>query len=93
MVAAGYDDVQSMSSQMLTPMPITEQHLRSIGIVKPGHCRRILMKLEEEAGIYQISLNKKSQELEPTEKEGVLRCCIAPSGATACLYAPPTIKE
>eukprot|EP00358_Blepharisma_japonicum_P000351 CAMPEP_0202952272 /NCGR_PEP_ID=MMETSP1395-20130829/37290_1 /ASSEMBLY_ACC=CAM_ASM_000871 /TAXON_ID=5961 /ORGANISM="Blepharisma japonicum, Strain Stock R1072" /LENGTH=252 /DNA_ID=CAMNT_0049662029 /DNA_START=12 /DNA_END=770 /DNA_ORIENTATION=- len=64
MISAGYDDVQSMSAQMLTPMPITEQHLASIGIAKPGHYRRILMKLEEEAGLFHINPYRKPQSAE-----------------------------
>lgn len=60
MVDAGYDDVQSMTSQMLTPMPITEKHLTSIGITKAGHRKRIIMKLEEEAGLLTKRALKKA---------------------------------
>lgn len=36
-----------MVSQMETPVPIDVAMLQSIGITKPGHAKRLLMKLEE----------------------------------------------
>ena len=34
---AGFDDVDSMIEQMRSPLPITEETLKNIGIEKPGH--------------------------------------------------------
>ncbi|CAG9328740.1 unnamed protein product [Blepharisma stoltei] len=93
MVDAGYDDVQSMSAQMLTPMPITEQHLASIGISKAGHRKRIIMKLEEEAGLIQKRAVKKNSSSAWNGKQDFLKCCVAPSNATAGLFMQPTLRE
>jgi hypothetical protein len=49
LVEAGFDDVESMAKQMATPLPITDSLLISIGVKKPGHRARLLMKLEEES--------------------------------------------
>lgn len=49
MSAAGFDDIESMVHQMTTPVPINESMLKNIGIRKPGHYKRLLMRLTETA--------------------------------------------
>jgi hypothetical protein len=53
LVDAGYDDIESMVDQMRSPLPITQETLTSIGVHKPGHAIRIVIRLEEEAGLVQ----------------------------------------
>jgi hypothetical protein len=50
-IEGGLDDLESMINQMKSPLPINDSMLKSAGISKPGHRVRILMKLEEDAGI------------------------------------------
>lgn len=45
---SGYDDHIVMARQMLSSMPIKRKNLGEIGILKPGHQRRLLFCLEEE---------------------------------------------
>ena len=48
---AGYDDIESLVNQMRCPLPVSFDDLTKIGIKKPGHRYRLLIKLEEDAGI------------------------------------------
>lgn len=48
LVDSGFDDLEILMNQMRTPVPLTEATLREIGMTKPGHMRRILMKLSGE---------------------------------------------
>jgi hypothetical protein len=41
-----------MIDQMKSPLPITVDSLKDIGIEKPGHAVRMVIRLEEEAGLY-----------------------------------------
>jgi len=43
----GFDDLSLMIDQMKSSSPITNENLKNIGIVKPGHRAKILIKLEE----------------------------------------------
>ena len=45
LVAAGFDNFDSMLEQMNSPMPINEAVLRKCGITKPGHQKRLLVRL------------------------------------------------
>lgn len=45
LIKAGYDDLCSMVEQMTTPFPLDETMLSEIGISKPGHRKRLLVKL------------------------------------------------
>jgi hypothetical protein len=51
LMEAGYDDIESMVDQMRSPLPLTESTFQSIGISKPGHVIRIVLKLEEDASL------------------------------------------
>jgi hypothetical protein len=48
---AGYDDIESMVEQMRSPLPLTEDTFRSVGVSKPGHVIRLVLKLEEDASL------------------------------------------
>jgi len=43
----GFDDLSLLIDQMKSSCPITNENLKNIGIVKPGHRAKILIKLEE----------------------------------------------
>lgn len=45
LLSAGYDDIEMMSEQMQSHMPITTDTLRNIGVKKPGHRARLLAHL------------------------------------------------
>ena len=47
---SGYDDLEALITQMQSPCPIKSESLDRIGISKPGHRYRIIIRLEEEAG-------------------------------------------
>ena len=76
LVEAGYDDIDSMVHQMVSPLPITLERLRKIGITKPGHRRKLILRLQEEAGIIPRRTVRK------TNAGSMLQCCIAPNNAT-----------
>lgn len=77
MCEAGYDDVKTMVNQMLGPLPITDDDLKESGIAKPGHRLRILLKLEQDAGIIPKLKLKKN-----IETGGFLQCCLLANNAT-----------
>ncbi len=49
LLEGGFDDVQLLVNQMRTNLRISESMLQKVGVDKPGHRMRILVKLEEEA--------------------------------------------
>jgi hypothetical protein len=51
LLAEGFDDMDLMAFQMSSPLPITHEVLENVGIGKHGHRARILMKLEQAAGV------------------------------------------
>ena len=58
-ISIGYDSLESIYSQMTSVFPITLEELLKIGINKLGHRYRILIKLEEDTGIFpkKVSMN------------------------------------
>jgi hypothetical protein len=60
LVDSGYDDVESMIDQMRSPLPITQETLMSIGLEKPGHAIRLVIRLEEEAGVVQARTKRRN---------------------------------
>lgn len=50
--SAGYEDLETLFNQMISASPITISELKQIGIEKIGHRYRILIKLEEDTGIF-----------------------------------------
>ena len=87
MCDAGYDDTKSMISQMLGPLPITDSDLKNSGISKPGHRLRILLKLEQDAGILPKLKLKKS-----VENPGLMHCCMIANNATRNLASNSLIE-
>lgn len=47
LIDGGFDDVHSLINQMRSNMPVSDDMLERIGVSKPGHRARILVKLEE----------------------------------------------
>ena len=89
LVDAGYDDIQVMIQQMNGPMPIVDKNLREIGIIKPGHRRYLLIKLEQEAGLSnKFMLKKHRREM----SNGILQCCVNANG-TRNMFNPPSLME
>ena len=56
---AGYDDIDAMIDQMRTPLPIKDSTFREIGITKPGHVVRVMLKLEEDASMTKSIKNSR----------------------------------
>lgn len=81
LVESGYDDVEQMTSQMRTHMPITKQRLMDVGVQRPGHAVRLLAALE---------LEIKSQR--PGVKQHQPRCCGSPRGAPT-LRSFPSLSQ
>ena len=67
--AAGYDDVEAMIEQMRSPLPLNEENMRAIGVIKPGLCVRLIYRLEEEAGLVQKRTRRRAPSL--MEGEGI----------------------
>ena len=67
--AAGYDDVEAMIEQMRSPLPLNEDNMREIGVIKPGLCARLIYRLEEEAGLVQKRTRRRAPSL--MEVEGI----------------------
>jgi len=55
-VKNGFDELNIIKEQMKSSSPITDQNLKEIGIKQAGLRARILIKLEEEARIYDFVL-------------------------------------
>jgi hypothetical protein len=82
-VDSGYDDLESLIEQMRSPNPIHYDDLVSIGIKKPGHIYRVLVRLEEEAGyIFNRNSRRTRHTSEDREIGRFLKCCVTPSNAT-----------
>ena len=90
LVEAGYDDVEEMVEQMKSPLPITEESLKNIGVTKPGHCVRLLMRLEEECGLKVKFTRRKATAL---RQKHFLHCCAAPNNTTFGLVNSPSLRE
>lgn len=55
LICEGFDDMDMMIFQMTSTLPITHEVLEGIGIVKHGHRARLLMKLEQTAGVQNLN--------------------------------------
>jgi hypothetical protein len=88
LVEAGFDDLESMLRQMHSPLPINFDTLKSIGIHKPGHCMRLLLKLEEAA-------NQQPKQLQKTPRKSKTQwgCCAVPRNTTYALTTQSSISE
>ncbi|OMJ90806.1 hypothetical protein SteCoe_6787 [Stentor coeruleus] len=83
LVDAGYDNSLAMTQQMKGPMPITEIDLQQIGIIKPGHRKRILWKLEED----HRDKHKRQK------SSSILRCCGQIRDGTGAIVNIPTLLQ
>ena len=81
---AGFDDLEMMTYQMISPLPITHQILESIGMNKHGHRSRLLMKLEQNAGVCPIGKIDEKSAIESSWE-----CCqpknVSPPGINSLL--------
>ncbi|CAG9334807.1 unnamed protein product [Blepharisma stoltei] len=84
---AGLDDINKITERMISDNPITKRELVAIGIKKPGHIYRFLIKAEEEAGISYIKTNRK------LNQESFWKCCTVPTNATFGMASFPTLRE
>lgn len=91
MCDAGYDDIDSIINQMRSPLPMTIEELTKIGIKKPGHRYRIVIKLEEESGIYSRRFNRRTNGNE--YNQGFWKCCSVPSNTTYGIIGTISIRE
>lgn len=91
LVGGGYDDITTMIDQMHSPLPITEQMLKNIGIDKPGHRVKLIMKLEEDAGFSQMKSSR--ARVEPRISRNFMKCCLAPNHATVAFVSSPSLLE
>lgn len=55
LITTGFDDLENLVIQMKTPLPLNKDILTIAGITKIGHINRLLMGLEIEAGISDLS--------------------------------------
>lgn len=67
LVAVEYEDLETLLSQMNSIYPINIGELKKIGIKKLGHRYRLLIKLEEDSGIFPSKGFKQNWQ-----------CCIVP---------------
>ena len=86
---AGYDDVDSLLSQMRSPLPVTLQELEKIGIKKPGFRYRLLIKLEDDSGVHSRRVCKKQAENHPA----FWKCCNVPSNTTYGILGTISVRE
>jgi hypothetical protein len=82
---AGYSNIDTMLRQMAGPMPLSEKSLKELGILKPGHRRLLLAKLEEEAGLLKVPLHK-------AKSKSWIQCCASHQG-TMQPRAYPSLAE
>jgi hypothetical protein len=69
LMMGGFDDIDQMVQQMSGNFAITEEMLESIGISKPGHRKRLLAALEEEARTCRPGKRHRQTQSNP------LKCC------------------
>jgi hypothetical protein len=93
LIESGYDDLDSMINQMRSSLPITADALKDIGIAKAGHRYRLIIKLEEEAGIVARPPIFKSRPSFEPDKESFWRCCTVPNNATFGVVNSPSLRE
>ena len=88
LMSAGYDDIEQLTSQMLSSLPINEEMLESSGIKKPGHRKRLLAALNEESN----SLRSVQRKLR-TNSSSSLKCCSMATPVTYGLVSAPSLIE
>ena len=88
---AGYDDVESLVKQMRSPLPVSLEELAKIGIKKAGHRYRLLIRLEDDAGISRVRYSNKKGGGEASQQ--IWKCCSVPSNTTYGFVAMITLRE
>ena len=54
----GFDDINLLIEQTKSSIAITIENLYDIGLRKMGDCSKILLRIEEKAGLFPVPLNK-----------------------------------
>jgi Ankyrin repeats (3 copies)/SAM domain (Sterile alpha motif)/Ankyrin repeat len=88
LMIGGYDDIEQIVYQMKTALPINQEMLGSIGITKPGHQKRLLAALEEEARPL-----KSSGRVHRHRQSNPLKCCIKTFAANSVLTSMPGLED
>ncbi|CAG9332914.1 unnamed protein product [Blepharisma stoltei] len=78
LVNAGFDDFDSLINQMSTPLPLTAEMLKNIGISKPGHQKRLLFMLEKAKNSPEEFLNNSYVNESIIIESTFWKCCIFP---------------
>ncbi|OMJ72035.1 hypothetical protein SteCoe_29619 [Stentor coeruleus] len=73
LICEGFDDMDMMIFQMTSIMPITHEVLEEVGIAKHGHRARLLMKLEQIAGVQDH--NKPQNKVNKSIIDSGWECC------------------
>lgn len=84
LVSAGYDDLKQIKLQMKSKMPITENSLREIGIVKQGYRKRLIMALDSLA---------EQLEVKPDNKVNLFRCCNVEVSNNLLMLNMPDVEK
>ena len=85
LITAGYDDLKQLSYQMTTNLPVTEQALKEIGIVKSGLRKRLLL------GLYGLAYNKQQKKTEANNNP--FKCCTTGTPTNAWVMNLPGLDK
>ena len=91
LINSGYDDLDALIEQMRSPLPLNEENLKEAGVNKPGHRARLVMRLEEEAGLYPKRSRRRGAS--PASTGGLFSCCTVPGNATIGLSTESPLRE
>lgn len=91
LINSGYDDLDALIEQMRSPLPLSEENLKEAGVDKPGYRARLMMKLEEEAGLYPKRSRRRGAS--PTSAGSLFSCCTVPGNATIGLSSDSPLRE
>lgn len=84
LVSAGYDDLKQIRLQMQSKMPITENSLQEIGILKPGYRKRLIMALNAFTDL---------PEPKPDNKMNPFGCCTVEVSNNLLMLNMPDVEK
>lgn len=88
LMMSGYDDIEQNIAQMMSPMPITEEMLEAIGIDKPGHRKRLLAALDEDAKPLKYPRRRHRH-----HQSTPIGCCTVQGPSNYGMIAAPDLKH
>lgn len=91
LINSGYDDLDALIEQMRSPLPLSEENLKEAGVDKPGYRVRLMMKLEEEAGLHPKKSRRRGAS--PTSAGSLFSCCTVPGNATIGQSSDSPLRE